>query len=155
MENNYIYLIHRADFVDFFKNGEFNAATCPNVKFDGNINLLRENTKLAETLFKKSNYIEYSIDSLLMHICKTDNARVLKIKDVISLYALDESAFSIGIDLNPAVTLSPPIWQKTYEEFQIHTNIRKALEGVELIGELFGMEKLSFSKMKKQDLFDQ
>ena len=154
MENNYIYLIRRADFVDFFKNGEFNASACPNVKFDGNVYTLRANMKLAESLFKKSNYIDYSIDYLLMHVCKTGNARMLKIKDVISLYALDESAFSIGLDMNPPVSFNLPIWQAVYEDYQIQTNIKKALEGVKLIEELFNMEKLSFSKMKKKDLND-
>lgn len=154
MENNYIYLISRTDFVDFFKNGAFNAISCPNIKFDGDIKALQTNTKLAETLFKKVNYIDYSIDFLLMHICKTGNGRVLKIREVKSLYALDESAFNIGLDLNPAVIFNPPIWQETYEKFQIQSNIKKAKDGVKLIAELFGMDKLSFPKMKKQDLFE-
>lgn len=154
MENNYIYLIRRADFVDFFRNGVFNASAYPKVKFDGNIKTLRTNTKLAESLFKKSNYIDYSIDYLLMHVCKAGNVSTLKIKDIISLYALDKSAFSIGIDMNPSVTLNPPIWQDAYENFQIQANIKKAIEGVKLIEELFDMENLSYSKMKKQDLID-
>lgn len=154
MENNYILLISKADFIDFFKNGKYNTANCPSVKFDGNIKALCTNTKLADALFKKSNIIEYSIDYLLLHICKTGSVNVLKIKDVISIYALDNSAYSIGIDMNPPVTLNPPIWQEAFEKFQIQTNISKALEGVKLVEELFGIGKLSFTKMKKQDLVD-
>lgn len=154
MENNFILLIHKADFIDFFKNGKYNATACPNVKFDGNIAALRKNTKLAETLFKKSNPIEYSIDYLLIHVNKSGGLNTLQIKDIVSIYALDDAALSIGIDLNPAVILNSPIWQEAFEEFQIQTNINKALDGVKLIGELFGFEKLTFSKMKKQDLND-
>ena len=154
MENDFILLIHKADFIDFFKNGKYNATACPNVKFDGNVDALRNNAKLAEALFKKSNPIDYSIDYLLIHVSKTGSLNVLQIKDVIAIYALDEAALSIGIDLNPAVILNPPIWQEAFEKFQIQTSINKALEGVKLIGELFDIEKLSFPKMKKQDLVD-
>ena len=154
MENNFILLIHKADFIDFFKNGKFNATACPNIKFDGNIDALRSNAKHAEALFKKSNPIDYSIDHLLMHISKTGNLNMLQIKDIAAIYALDEAALSIGIDLNPAVILNPPIWQDAFEMFQIQTSINKALEGVKLLGELFDIENLSFAKMKKQDLFD-
>lgn len=154
MENNYILLISKADFIDFFKNGKYNTANCPNVKFDGDIEVLRTNTKLADALFKKANPIEYSIDYLLLHICKTGSAGVLQIKDVISIYALDNSAYSIGVDLNPPVILNPPIWQESFEKFQIQTNINKALEGVKLIEELFGIGKLNFTKIKKKDLVD-
>lgn len=154
MENNYIVLISKVDFIDFFKNGRYNAACCPSVKFDGNVEVLHTNTKLADALFKKANPIEYSIDYLLLHICKTGSVGVLQIKDVISIYALNNSAYSIGIDMNPSVTLNPPIWQETFEKFQIQTNITKALEGVKLVEELFGIGKLNFTKMKKQDLFD-
>ena len=108
MENNYILLIPKADYIDFFKNGKYNTANCPRVKFDGNIKALCTNTKLADTLFKKANPIEYSIDYFLLHICKTGSVGVLQIKDVISIYALDNSAYSIGIDLNPSVILNPP-----------------------------------------------
>ena len=154
MENNFIILIHKADFIDFFKNGKYNAAACPNVKFNGDIHALCANTKLAETLFKKSNPIEYSIDYLLLHISKEGGLNVLQIKDVISIYALDNSAFSIGIDMNPSVILNPPIWQDAFENFQIMTSVNKALDGVKLVEELFDIGKLSFSKMKKQDLLD-
>ena len=119
------------------KNGIYNTACCPNVKFDGNIDALRTNAKLTEALFKKANPIEYSIDYLLLHICKTGSISVLQIKDVISIYALDNSAYSIGIDMNPSITLNTPIWQEAFERFQIKTNISKALEGVKLIEELF------------------
>ncbi len=145
--------MHKADFVDFFRNGSYNVS-CPYVKFDGNIHALSSNVKLAETLFKKSNPIDYSIDFLLIHINKVGNLNVLQIRDVVSIYALDKSALSIGIELNPSVILNPPIWETTFEKFQIQTNINKALEGVKLIEELFGFEKLNFSKMKKQDLMD-
>ena len=154
MENNYIVLISKVDFIDFFKNGKFHTACCPNIKFDGNIETLRSNEKLADALFKKANPIEYSIDYLLLHICKTGSINTLQIKDVISIYALDNSAYSIGIDMNPAVVLNPPIWQKAFEKFQIQTNLNKALEGVKLIEELFGIEKLICTKIKKKDLVD-
>lgn len=154
MENNYILLISKADFIDFFKNGKYNTANCQSVKFDGNIKALRTNAKLADALFKKANSIEYSIDYLLLHICKTGSVGVLQIKDVISIYALDNSAYSIGIDMNPSVTLNPPIWQEAFEKFQIQTNINKALEGVKLVEKLFEIGKLNFTKMKKQDLVD-
>lgn len=131
------------------ENGIYNTACCPNVKFDGNIDALRTNAKLADALFKKANPIEYSIDYLLLHICKTGSISVLQIKDVISIYALDNSAYSIGIDMNPSFTLNTPIWQEAFERFQIKTNISKALEGVKLIEELFGIGKLNFSKIKK------
>ena len=52
---------------------------------------------------------------------------VLRIKDVKSIYALDNSAFSIGIDMNPSVILNPPIWQDAFENFQIMTSVNKAL----------------------------
>ena len=154
MENNYILLLSKADFIDFFKNGKYNTANCPCVKFNGNIKELCTNAKLANALFKKANPIEYSIDYLLLHICKTGSVGVLQIKDVVSIYALDNSAYSIGIDLYPSVILNPPIWQETFEQFQIQTNINKALEGVKLIEELFEIGKLNFTKMKKQDLVD-
>lgn len=137
-----------------FKNGIYNTACCPNVKFDGNIDALRTNVKLADALFKKANPIEYSIDYLLLHICKTGSISVLQIKDVISIYALDNSAYSIGIDMNPSITLNTPIWQEAFERFQIKTNISKALEGVKLIEELFGIGKLNISKIKKKYLVD-
>ncbi len=124
------------------------------MKFDGNIDALRTNAKLADALFKKANPIEYSIDYLLLHICKTGSISVLQIKDVISIYALDNSAYSIGIDMNPSITLNTPIWQEAFERFQIKTNISKALEGVKLIEELFGIGKLNFSKIKKKYLVD-
>lgn len=155
MENNFILLIHKADFIDFFKNGRFNAANCPNVKFDGDIKALESNRKLAEKLFKKSNFIDYSIDYLLLHICMNGSKLgILQIKDAVSIYALDDSAFSIGLDMNPAVILNPPIWQDAFEQFQIQTNISKSLEGVKLIAELWGLDKLSFQKIKKSDLYD-
>lgn len=56
------------------------------MKFDGNIDALRTNAILADALFKKANPIEYSIDYLLLHICKTSSISVLQIKDVISIY---------------------------------------------------------------------
>ena len=124
------------------------------MKFDGNIDALRTNAKLADALFKKANPIGYSIDYLLLHICKTGSISVLQIKDVISIYALDISAYSIGIDMNPSITLNTPIWQEAFERFQIKTNISKALEGVKLIEELFGIGKLNISKIKKKYLVD-
>lgn len=146
--------MHKADFIDFFNNGKYNAAACPKVKFDGNIDILRDNVKLADTLFKKSNPIEYSVDYLLLHVVKSGNLNMLQIKEVVSIYALDQSALSIGIDMNPPVFLNPPIWQEAFEKFQIQTNINKALDGVKLIEELFNIEKLRFPKMKKKDLVD-
>lgn len=146
--------MHKADFIDFFNNGKYNAAACPKVKFDGNIDILRDNVKLADTLFKKSNPIEYSVDYLLLHVVKSGNLNMLQIKEVVSIYALDQSALSIGIDMNPPVFLNPPIWQEAFEKFQIQTNINKALDGVKLIEELFNIGKLRFPKMKKKDLVD-
>lgn len=74
--------MHKADFIDFFNNGKYNAAACPKVKFDGNIDILRDNVKLADTLFKKSNPIEYSVDYLLLHVVKSGNLNMLQIKEV-------------------------------------------------------------------------
>lgn len=155
MESNFILLIHKTDFIDLFKNGRFNSANCPNVKFDGNIKALVSNKKLVEKLFKNSNFIDYSIDYLLLHICKKGSKLgILQIKDVISVYALDDAALSIGLDMNPAVILNPPILQDAFEQFQIQTNISKALEGVKLIAELWGIDQLRFPKIKKIDLYD-
>lgn len=135
-ENDFIVLMKKADFVDFFKNGSYKASACPYIKIEGGISLLKDGSKEADALFKKANPIEYSIDYLLLHVSAA-RMRELEIRNVVAIYALDESAYSIGLDLNPPVILNRPILQKSFEHSQINNLVDRAIKGVHNVGEIF------------------
>lgn len=150
--NNYILLIRKADFIDFFKNGKMNGSFCASEKFDGNTEKLPTNSTLASKVFKKANAFDYSIDYLLMHVISASLSK-LTIFDIQAIYALDEDSYQIGLDMNPPVALNTPIWQEYYQEYQISQSIAKAQEGVEFLSELFGWTKTpTLKKFTKKDL---
>mgnify|MGYP004574726717 CR=1 FL=1 len=154
-KNNFIVLTRKTDFADFFKNGWFKASGCPYIKFNVDVSSLNKNNDLALNLFKKANPIDYSTDYILLHICKrVSRINILNIKDVVAIYSLDNNAYSIGINLEPAVTLCPPIWQEAYEEFQVQCSIKKALEGVKLIEELLDIHETQIKNLTQHDIYD-
>ena len=139
-KSDFIVLMKKADFIDFFKNGSYKASACPYIKIEGGISQLKDGSKEADALFKKANPIEYSIDYLLLHV-NAARIRELGIKEVVAIYALDESAYSIGLDLNPPVILNRPILQKSFEHSQIDNLVDRAINGVQNVGEIFGIDK--------------
>lgn len=126
----------------------------PSVKFDGKIDSVSCNDKIANEIFKQANPIEYSIDYYLIHV-SCDNLKEVAIEEVRGIYALDDESYRIGLDFDPPIILHEPIWQSQFNEFQIKTSVQNAQLGVSYIGEkLFGVDKLKLKNIKEKEQKD-
>ena len=138
MDSHFLILLRKDDIIDFYKYGRWNAL-CPNIKFDGDIDVLSQNSKLMEKLFKQSNPFDYSMEYFLVHILcpKLSSCEVDDIQDI---FPLDGESYKMGLALSPEVRLSKPLFEKSYIEFQIRNEIIDAKKGVEHVFSIFELE---------------
>lgn len=140
MEYHYLLLIRKADLVSLFRFGQYNIY-CPCQKFSGDINALKIDKKPVEKLFKSANSFEYSMEYFILHVCNTDkNTKQISVQDVLAIYALDEDSYKLGLELNPPVNVSMPLFKEAYEHFQIEKDIEGAQRGIQNIMKFFNYD---------------
>lgn len=142
---NYILLLRKDDIVDLFKYGKW-IPYCPYITFDGDIDKLSQDEKACKSLFKSANPFDYSTEYYLLHVV-SDTSKLSKftINDVEGVYALDQQSQMIGIELSPAITINPPIWNNAFHDFQVITAIDNCTRGIKNVEELFEIQ-LNFKK---------
>ena len=143
-EFHYMLLLRKDDVIDIFKYGRL-FAYCPLNSFDGDIDKVVNNKKLATSIFDKANSFDYSIEYYLIHVksnLATIKGKEIFIEDILNVFAIDENAYNIGLPLSPAINIQRPIWEDAYNEFQIKKFIQDADKGVDNICKIFGIQEL-------------
>ena len=149
MDNHFLLLLRKDDFIDFYCYGRWKAQ-CPFIKFDGSIESLVHDKKAMDNLFKQANPFAYSMDYYLLHaICPKVSS--IEIDDIIDVFALDKESYKIGLTLSPEITLREPIFEEHFVNFQIENEIADSKIGIDYIFSIFDINPPKFN-IKKGDL---
>ena len=145
---NYLALIRRADFIDFFKFGFFYLNSERVVKFDCPISELPKKDDIYEALFTRINSFESSFAYLIINFTKEnndDNPSVVTITEVKRIFPLDlEAKREYESSFDEHVKIDNPIWPDAISLIKKKQLYESSMLGVRNIFNIFkldGIEK--------------
>ena len=117
---DYLIIINRYDFTDFFKFGYKFIDSETAIEFNGKIENLHDNSELRESVFSKVNPFEYTFTVLILHFqSKLSNPCRVNIEDVLHIFPLDlDSKKEIEDKFDSRIRIEDPIWQDYVHELQ-------------------------------------
>ncbi len=154
---HYILMLRKDDIIDLFKYGQI-TPYCQKIKYEKPLSDLATDRKTASKFYAGCNYFDYSIEYFIVVVeCGTRLAKEISINQVRKIYAIDADSYKIGLNLNPAVELSEPIWVEEYQDFQVQSMVKSAQIGMENVAKFFGLDGIDKAikpaKKISEDLF--
>ncbi len=141
---NYLALIRRADFIDFFKFGFFYLNSARVVKFDCPISELPKRDDIYEALFTRINSFESSFAYLIINFTKENNdddPSVVTITEVKRIFPLDlEAKREYESSFDEHVKIDNPIWPNAISLIKKKQLYESSMQGVRNIFNIFKLE---------------
>lgn len=139
---HYILMLRKDDVIDLFKYGQI-IPYCQKIKYEKPLSDLTSDKKTASKFYAGCNFFDYSIEYFIVVVeSKAKLAKEISINQVRKIYAIDTDSYKVGLNLNPAVEISEPIWVEEYQNFQAQSIVRSAHVGLENVIKLFGIDGL-------------
>lgn len=145
---NYLVLIRRADFIDFFKFGFFYLNSEKVVEFDCSISELPKRDDIYDALFARINSFESSFAYLIINFTKandTDDPSVVTITEMKHIFPLDlEAKREYELSFDEHIKIDNPIWPDAISLIKKKQLYQSSMQGVENIFNIFkldGIEK--------------
>ena len=145
---NYLALIRRADFIDFFKFGFFYLNSEKVVELDSPISEIPKRDDIYDALFARINSFESSFAYLIINFTKTNDAddpSVVTITEVKHIFPLDlEAKREYESSFDEHVKIDNPIWSDAIgliKKKQLYQNSMQGVSNIFNIFKLEGVEK--------------
>lgn len=147
---NYLALIRRADFIDFFKFGFFYLNSDKVVEFDCPISELPKRDDIYDALFARINSFESSFAYLIINFTKANDAddpSVVTITEVKHIFPLDlEAKREYESSFDEHVKIDNPIWPDAISLIKKMQLYQSSMQGVRNIFNIFKLEGIEKCK---------
>lgn len=147
---NYLALIRRADFIDFFKFGFFYLNSEKVVEFDCPISELPKRNDIYDALFARINSFESSFAYLIINFTKANDAddpSVVTITEVKHIFPLDiEAKREYESSFDEHVKIDNPIWPDAISLIKKKQLYQSSMQGVRNIFKIFKLEGIEKCK---------
>lgn len=147
---NYLALIRRADFIDFFKFGFFYLNSEKIVDFDCPISELPKRDDIYDALFGKINSFESSFAYLIINFTKANDAddpSAVTITEVKNIFPLDlEAKREYESSFDEHVKINNPIWPDAISLIKKKQLYQNSMQGVRNIFNIFKLEGIEKCK---------
>ncbi len=147
---NYLTLIRRADFIDFFKFGFFYLNSEKVVEFDCSISELQTKNDIYDDLFTRINSFESSFAYLIINFTKANDAddpSVVTITEVKHIFPLDiEAKREYESSFDEHVKIDNPIWPDAISLIKKKQLYQNSMQGVRNIFKIFKLEGIERCK---------
>lgn len=141
---NYLALIRRADFIDFFKFGFFYLNSEKVVEFNCPISELPKRDDIYDALFARINSFESSFAYLIINFTKTndaDDSSFVIITEVKHIFPLDiEAKREYESSFDEHVKIDNPIWPDAISLIKKRQLYQSSMQGVRNIFNIFKLE---------------
>lgn len=141
---NYLALIRRTDFIDFFKFGFFYLNSEKVVEFDCLISELPKRDDIYDTLFARINSFESSFAYLIVNFTKSndvDDYSFVTITDVKHVFPLDfEAKREYESSFDEHIKIDNPIWPDAFSLIKKKQLYQNSMQGVRNIFNIFKLE---------------
>lgn len=156
---NYLVLIRRADFIDFFKFGFFYLNSEKVVEFDCSISELSKRDDIYDALFARINSFESSFAYLIINFTKandTDDPSVVTITEMKHIFPLDlEAKREFESSFDEHIKIDNPIWPDAISLIKKKQLFQNSMQGVRNIFNIFkldGIEK--YKELISEDMVE-
>lgn len=147
---NYLALIRRADFIDFFKFGFFYLNSKKVVEFDCPISELPKRDDIYDALFERINSFESSFAYLIINFTKANDAddpSFVTITEVKHIFPLDiEAKREYESSFDEHVKIDNPIWSDAISLIKKRQLYKSSMQGVRNIFNIFKLEGIEKCK---------
>ena len=147
---NYLALIRRADFIDFFKFGFIYLNSDKVVEFDCPISELPKRDDIYDALFARINSFESSFAYLIINFTKANDAddpSVVTITEVKHIFPLDlEAKREYESSFDEHVKIDNPIWPDAISLIKKRQLYQSSMQGVRNIFNIFKLEGIEKCK---------
>ena len=147
---NYLALIRRADFIDFFKFGFFYLNSDKIVEYDCPISELPKRDDIYDALFARINSFESSFAYLIINFTKANDAddpSVVTITEVKHIFPLDlEAKREYESSFDEHVKIDNPIWPDAISLIKKKQLYQSSMQGVRNIFNIFKLEGIEKCK---------
>ena len=136
-----IILLSKNELIEFYKYGRI-FAYGPQVTFQKEIEQIKKDNTIPETLSNRSNAFDYSIDAFILYIESEGiiKGKEIPIKSVKGIYALDADSYNIGLDLSPAINILEPLWPNAFNDFQVKLAYQDSEIGIHNTSQIFKVD---------------
>lgn len=157
---NYLALIRRADFIDFFKFGFFYLNSEKVVEFDCPISELSKRDDIYDALFERINSFESSFAYLIINFTKANDAddpSVVTITEVKHIFPLDhEAKREYESSFDEHVKIDNPIWPDAISLIKKKQLYQSSMQGVRNIFNIFKLEGVEKCKeLMSEDMVEE
>lgn len=157
---NYLTIISRSDFSDFYKFGHIFVHNL--VPFEGNLCSHADDKCLFDAVTAYMNTYEYSTEYLLLHIRRTvfaGNSVEIFVKDIVGVYALNsEAQVSLAVSLDSRIKIQNSMWESFFTDLNRKQAIRQSNAGKYNCFEIFQIsdeERNAVKKLIPNDLVEE